>query len=35
MHHVMRKIVLVVVTSSVIVIALWALGLLRGPVVVY
>jgi len=31
----MRKIVLVVVTSSVIVVALWAFGLLPGPVVVY
>jgi len=31
----MRKIVLVVVTSSVIVVALWAFGLLQGPVVVY
>jgi len=30
----MRKIVLVVVTSSVIVVALWAFGLLPGPVVV-
>jgi len=31
----MRKIGLVVVTSSVIVVALWAFGLLPGPVVVY